>query len=105
MRLCTDSVTVSGNACANGAEYGRQEALEPLRPLLTTVATDTPLKPRLAVRSERDFPLARVLEAMEVLDGITAHAPLRTGDVLVENMLGTGIRIIARADLPITSGC
>jgi len=102
--VCGDRISVAGNACSNGEDYGRQEAVEPLRPLLTTVATDNPLHPRLAVRSERDFPLSRVLEAMEALDAIIARAPLKTGDVLVENLLGTGIRIVARADLPLTSG-
>jgi len=103
VRVDGDGVSVSGNACSNGEEYGRQEAVDPLRPLLTTVATDNPLAPRLAVRTERDFPVSRMLEAMAVLDGVTARAPLREGDALVGNLLGTGIRVIARADLPVTS--
>lgn len=102
MSVSGDRVSVSGNACSNGEDYGRQEAVDPLRPLLTTVATDNPARPRLAVRSDRDFPLSRVLEAMEALDAIIARAPLTTGDVLVENFLGTGIRIVARADFPLT---
>jgi len=104
VRVDGDRVAVSGNACSNGEDYGRQEAIDPLRPLLTTVATDNPLVPRLAVRTDYDFPVSRMLEAMTVLDGVTARAPVRSGEALVENLLGTGIRVIARVDLPLNSG-
>lgn len=103
VRVCGESISVSGNACPDGEEYGRQEATDPLRPLLTTVATDNPSGLRLAVRTDRDFPVSRMLEAMAVLDAVTARSPLQTGDVLVENLLGTGISVVARADLPVTS--
>ena len=91
--------TVSGQACPKGETYGRQEAVEPLRSLTTTVRTDSPSRPRLPVRGDGDIPLRRLREALSTLDEVVARAPIKHGDVLVKDILGLGVNLIATDDL------
>lgn len=92
--------SVSGNACPKGATYGAQEAVQPMRTLTTTVAIEGSSRRRLPVRSSADLPLSRILDAMTALDPIVVRPPLRRGDIVVLDMLGLGVDIIATDDLP-----
>jgi len=92
--------SVSGNACPKGATYGTQEAVQPMRTLTTTVAIEGSSRRRLPVRSSADLPLSRILDAMTALDPIVVRPPLRRGDIVVLDMLGLGVDIIATDDLP-----
>ena len=100
------SYTITGHACARGEEWGVQEAVEPLRSLTTTVRVvmpdgdDSKLRPRLPVRSRSDIPLARVLEAMEAIDAVKVRAPVKAGDVVLADLLGLGVDMLAADSLP-----
>lgn len=91
---------VSGNACLRGEAYGRQEAIEPMRSLTTTLRTSHPGYPRLAVRGSGDVPLRRLLDAMRALDTVLVAPPVVCGQVVVYDLLGLGVDIIATSSLP-----
>lgn len=93
-------VAVSGHECGRGEEYGRQEAIEPMRSLTTTVRTGNPDRPRLPVRTDGELPLRRLLDAMTVLDGILVESALRRGDVIVPDLLGLGVNVVSSDDFP-----
>jgi CxxC motif-containing protein len=95
-----DSVLVSGNACPRGEEFGRQEALMPMRPLVTSVRASGGIRPRLKVCGTGDIPLARLLEAMDTLDTLTIAAPVVSGQIILSNLLGLGVDVIAEESLP-----
>lgn len=97
--IVDELVTVSGNACPQGGEYGRQEAIMPMRPLVTSVRATGGLRPRLQVIGTGDIPLARLLEAMNALDALTVAAPVATGQIVVQDLLGLGIDVVAREAL------
>jgi CxxC motif-containing protein len=92
-------VTVSGNACPKGGEYGRQEAIMPMRPLLTSVRATGGVRPRLLVIGTGDIPLGRLLEAMDALDALTIPAPVAAGQVVIHDLLGLGVDVVARESL------
>jgi CxxC motif-containing protein len=93
-------VTVTGNACPRGEEFGRQEAILPMRPLVTSIRVSGGLRPRLQVCGTEDIPLTRLLEAMNVLDTLTVEAPVAAGQILVQDFLGLGVDVVAREALP-----
>lgn len=95
------SVSVSGNACPRGEEYGRQEATMPMRSLVTSIRATGGIRPRLLVRGTADIPLASILETMDIIDTLTVAAPIAAGQVVLRNLLGLGIDIIARDGLPV----
>ena len=86
---------VTGNSCPRGAVYGRSELLHPVRTLTSTVRVEGAALPRLPVKTDRPLPREKMMDCMALLDGITAHAPVRIGQVLAEHILGTDVNIVA----------
>jgi CxxC motif-containing protein len=93
------AVSVRGNACAKGSDYGSREATDPRRTLTTTVATAFPLRPRLPVRSSGEIPKARLVEAARSLDSLVVRARTRRGEAVLRNLLGLGVDVVATDDL------
>jgi CxxC motif-containing protein len=95
-----DTITVGGNACPRGQDFGRQEAIMPMRPLVTSVRATGGVRPRLQVIATGDIPLTRLLEAMDALDSLTVAAPVAAGQVVLPDLLGLGVDVVAREALP-----
>lgn len=94
-----NAVEVKGNQCPKGRDYALREITNPSRTLTTTVATIFNDCPRVPVRTGADIPLAVVFEAMAAINGVHADRRLRPGDVLIPDLLGTGVPVIATGDM------
>lgn len=90
---------VTGNSCPRGAEYGRAELTHPTRVLTSTVRCVGGAHPRCPVKANGPIPKGDIFPAMALLDGVTLTAPVRTGQVVVKNVLGTGVDFVAARDL------
>ncbi len=86
---------VSGNACARGEAYGKKELIDPRRTLTSTVRIKGAHLPRLPVKTDREIPKADVLRAVRLLDAVTVKAPVRLGDVIISNILGSEANFVA----------
>ena len=86
---------VEGNACKRGEVYGIKEMTNPTRVLTSTVKIiGGPLK-RLPVKTKEAIPKELLFEAMEEINKITVTAPVQVGDVLIKNLLNTGVDLVA----------
>lgn len=90
-----DNVTVSGNTCPRGAEYGKKEILHPSRTVTSTVAIKGGVLPRLSVKTKTDIPKEKIFDVMQVIRKTTAEAPVNIGDVIIKDVCGTGADVIA----------
>ena len=90
---------VTGNTCEKGAEYGKKEMTHPTRVITSTVRIEGAAQCRLPVKTSADIPKSDIFRAMELLNGVTAKAPVRRGDVIVPNLLGLGVDFIATKDM------
>lgn len=90
---------VTGNACPRGEKYALAEITNPTRMLTTTVRIYNAIHPRLPVKTSSPIPKGKMFEVMELIDGIRVAAPVAIGDVIVHDVLGTGVDIIACADM------
>ena len=95
----TDGYRVMGNSCPRGEEYGKNELLHPTRVLTSTVCIEGGLHQRLPVKTSAPIPKGMMMEAMKELDGLCLQAPVKSGQVLIRNLLGTGADIIATRDM------
>ena len=77
---------VTGNKCERGAEYGKAELLHPMRMVTCR---------RLPVKTSAAVDKSRIFDVMALLDGVCVHAPVHAGDVIVPDLFGTGVSIIA----------
>lgn len=93
------TLSVTGNACPRGAEYARKELTNPTRVLTTTVRLEGGALARLPVKSSSDLPKPMLRQVVLALRDYTAHSPVRRGDVLIHDILGTGADIVATRSL------
>ena len=90
---------VTGNSCPRGAEYGKTELLHPTRVLTSTVRVDGGLHRRLPVKTTAPIPKELLFQAMEALNGVTLTAPVTVGQVVIANLLGTGVDMVATREM------
>ncbi len=88
-------VSCTGNACKRGAIYATQEMIAPTRMLTSTVAITDALHARCPVISSQAVPKDRLFEMVKVLETITVQAPVKLNQVIVSNILDSGIDILA----------
>jgi CxxC motif-containing protein len=86
---------IEGHTCPQGEQYAREEFTNPVRIVTTTVVITHGILPRLPVRSETPVPKCTVKECIHALNNIKVQAPVSCGDIIYENILDTGIDIIA----------
>lgn len=70
-----------------------------MRVLTTTVAVSSGDEALLPVRTAEAIPLALHAQAMALIRGLVVNAPIRMGDVVLENLLNTNIDLIASMDI------
>ena len=90
---------VSGNRCPRGEEYGKNEVIAPKRTITSTVKVSGGLYPRLPVKTDKPIPNELIFEAMKLLDAVELTAPVKVGDVVIENVLGTGANFVAARNM------
>ncbi len=90
---------VEGNTCARGKNYAVSEITHPVRTLTSTVPMKTAAgKKMLPVRTDKPIPKEKLFEAMEILHGVKAQAPVKTGEVLIADFIEPGTNLIACRD-------
>lgn len=87
--------SVTGNSCPRGDKFAHQELTCPMRVLTTTVAVSGGDEALLPVRTAEAIPLTLHAQAMNLLRGAVVDAPIRMGDIVLPNLLNTGIDLIA----------
>ena len=90
---------VSGNRCKRGEEYGINEHLHPKRMITTTVKLEGGDSRCLPVISDGSVPKELLTDCLDYLYGITIKAPVKLHDVVAENILGTGVNVLAARDV------
>ena len=89
------AVKVTGNECPKGEKYAISEIENPVRILTSGVlGRELGLK-MIPVRTDKPIPKSRIFDAMNEVKKIRVTAPLKSGDIIVENFLGLGVNLIA----------
>ena len=92
-------IKVSGYTCKRGYEYALEEYKAPKRILTTTIRVKNGLLQVIPVRSNVPIPKEKLFDSLSVINRTIANAPIKMGDVLIKNILGLEINIIASRDL------
>ena len=91
--------SVTGNSCPRGDKFAHQELTCSMRVLTTTVAVSGGDEALLPVRTAEAIPLTLHAQAMDLIRGVVVDAPIRMGDVVLEDLLGTNIDLAASMDI------
>lgn len=90
---------VSGNKCPRGHEYGIIEMTHPTRMLTSTVVIDEATLNRVPVRTDKPIPKDLIAECMDIINGINLEAPVKMGDIVIKDLLNTGVNIVMSRDI------
>ena len=88
-------VSVTGNTCKRGDKYARTELTNPVRMLTSTVKLEGGLYKRLPVITSDNIPKGKMTEVMEAISQVTVTAPIKMNDIIIEDVCGLGVNIIA----------
>ena len=86
---------VTGNTCPKGAIYAKKEVTNPTRIVTSTVRVSGGLTQMVNVKTASDIPKGKIFECVEALRDVVVTAPVKIGDVILPNVAGTGVDIIA----------
>lgn len=88
-------LSVEGNACKRGEIYGKKEVTAPTRTITSTIKVIGSARTLVPVRTETDVPKERIFACMAAIQKAVAEAPVAVGDVLIRDVAGTGVNVIA----------
>ncbi len=88
-------LSVTGNKCPKGAEYAEQEIKNPMRTIASSVNLEGGFMPLVSVRVNGPIPKAKIMDVMEVIRKTTVTAPVKIGDVVIADVLGLGVDVVA----------
>ena len=88
-------VSVSGNTCKRGEAYAKTECIAPVRSLTTTVRVNGGAYPLVSVKSAAPLPKEKLLDCMALINQTQIDAPVTMGEIIIPDILGTGVDIIA----------
>lgn len=90
-----DGWEISGFTCKRGLEYAKKELTRPERTVTSTVRVTGGVASVTSVRTAADVPKDSVFAVMEAINAIVVPAPIAIGDVICENIAGTGVSLTA----------
>lgn len=91
-------VSVTGNTCKRGEVYAVKEVTNPTRIVTSTVSVEGGKTLRVSVKTKSDIEKSKVFDVVRALKDIKVKAPIMTGDVIVSNIAGTGVDMIATSE-------
>ncbi len=92
-------IKVTGNKCAKGEAYAKAEIENPARVLTTTVLTRGLGLKMLPVRTSGPIPKGKLMPAMAEIRKVVLEKPVKAGQVIIKDLLGTGVDLTAARDL------
>lgn len=87
--------SVAGHTCKRGEVYARKEVTNPTRIVTSTVKVEGGRVDMVSVKTREDIPKDKIFACVKALKGITVKAPVHIGDVILSDVAGTGVDIVA----------
>ena len=85
---------IQGYTCARGKAYAQTEITDPTRMVTALVGVEGSRKP-LSVKTASPIRKPLIFDALQVIRGTVVKPPIRIGDVVIENVCGSGVNVIA----------
>lgn len=87
--------SITGHTCKRGEIYARKEVTNPTRIVTSTVPVVGGQADMVPVKTRSDIPKGKIFECVRELKKVTVQAPIEAGTVVVANVAGTGVDIVA----------
>ena len=87
---------VEGNFCRRGVTYANDECTNPKRTVTSTVKCQS--GGVVPVKTSSTIPKELIFEVMAEINRATAPDDVKIGDIIIENVCGTGVSVVATAN-------
>ena len=94
-----ENLNVTGNMCPRGAMYAKAELTHPVRMVTSSVNVHSKVESRLPVKTKNPIPKELIFKVMEEIEKTSVTAPIEIGDVVIKDVLGTGVDIVATKNI------
>ena len=88
---------VTGNACKRGEKHAIGECTNPIRTVTSIVRVSNREDTMVPVKTAAPIPKGEMFTVMEMIRTIQVEAPVKIGDVILENVFGT--QVVATGDV------
>jgi CxxC motif-containing protein len=90
-----NEMSVTGNECKRGLAYGIKEVTNPTRVITSTVKVNHAIHRRMPIVTKGSVPKHMMFDVVKEINKIELELPIYMGDIIIENVLDTGINIVA----------
>ncbi len=91
--------SIEGNGCKRGLTFAETEFTAPVRLLTTTVRVAGKENELLPVRTRTPILRDKLFDCMQALKQTTVTLPVKQHDVIIADVCGTGVDVIASRDM------
>ena len=95
----SDDLKISGAKCEKGITYARDEIFNPRRMVCTTVKIKGGIHRVIPVKTDKAIPEKYKLEVVKAVSTIELSSPVKMGDIVMSDLFGTGVNIVAERDM------
>ena len=88
-------ISVTGNTCKRGDDYARKEVTNPTRIVTSSVKVEDGSLAAVSVKTKEDIPKGKIFDCVKALKDVSVKAPVAIGDVVLADVAGTGVDVIA----------
>lgn len=96
-------IKVSGNTCPRGATYAVNEVTAPKRMVTGSVRVTGGDIAMASVKTRDAIPKELIFDCLAVMRKVTLTAPVAIGDVVIANVCGCGVDVIATKNVSVTT--
>lgn len=94
-----DDIKVTGNTCPRGVIYAKNEITSPKRMVTGSVRVEGGNIAMVSVKTREAIPKQLIFDSLQTLKIVVLQAPVHIGDVVVANVCGCGVDIIATKEI------
>ena len=90
-----DLSIIDGAKCKRGIEYSKNEIINPKRTITTSILVKNGDLPLVSVKTSKPIPKNKIFKILEIIKKKSVDAPIKIGEIIIENILDTGSDIVA----------
>jgi len=90
---------ITGHQCNAGIKYAKEEMTNPTRNIATSVRIVGGDMPMLSVKTAKPIPKGVIMDVVKAVHEVEVTAPVRIGDVVLADVVGTGVDVVATREV------
>ena len=90
-----NNIIVNGNTCPRGRIYGINEVTNPKRMITSSVKVNNGIDLVVSVKTKEAIDKSLIFDVLNELKDVSVDAPIKIGDVIINNVLNNGVDIVA----------